>query len=186
MSYLVEVRSRTCLRDGIRLLLMRLDPGFSANVRGDTDPTFLDPTNECADHRMPNMENTDVEKGSVSDVKDHASTSPSYSTNGGGEPNYEETTIIHQSFGRKLFESFKRDPNRTATPVGVIGSNGRVYDGKGAAKATASSPLARRLKGRHLQMIAIGGSIGKSVLKVRTSDLTIHRYWSFRRIWEGS
>lgn len=109
------------------------------------------------------MENTDVEKASVSDMKDHASTSPSYSTsmNGVGEPSYEETTIIHQSFGRQLFESFKRDPNRTATPVGVIGSNGRVFDGKGAAKATASSPLARKLQGRHLQMIAIGGSIGK-------------------------
>lgn len=106
------------------------------------------------------MENNDVEKGSVSDVKDHASTSPSYSTNGGAEPNYEETTVIHQSFGRRLFESFKRDPNLTATPKGVIGSNGRVYDGGSAAQATAISPLARKLKGRHLQMIAIGGSIG--------------------------
>jgi hypothetical protein len=132
------------------------------------------------------MENTDVEKGSVSDVKDHASTSPSYSTNGVGEPSYVETTIIHQSFGRKLFESFKRDPNRTATPIGVIGANGRVFDGKGAAKATASSPLARRLKGRHLQMIAIGGSIGKFLtadFNIRSND---RRHWSFRRIWEGS
>ena len=109
---------------------------------------------------MPGMENMDVEKSSVLDVKDHTLTSPSYSTNG-GEPNYEETTIIHQNVGRRLFESFKRDPGRTATPIGVIGANGRVYDGKGAAKATAASPLARKLKGRHLQMIAIGGSIGK-------------------------
>lgn len=105
------------------------------------------------------MENNDVEKGSVSDVKDHASTSPSYSTSG-GEPNY-ETTIIHQSFGRRLFDSFKRDPNLRATPKGVIGSNGRVYDPGVAAEATAASPLARKLKGRHLQMIAIGGSIGE-------------------------
>jgi amino acid transporter len=109
------------------------------------------------------MENPDIEKGSVSDVKDHASASPSYSTSAGGEPNYEETTIIQQNFGRRLFDSFKRDPRRTATPIGVIGANGRVYDGKGAAKATAASPLARRLKGRHLQMIAIGGSIGETV-----------------------
>jgi yeast amino acid transporter len=112
------------------------------------------------------MENNDVEKGSVSDVKDHASTSPSYSTNGGGEPNYEETTVIHQSFGRRLFDSFRRDPHLTATPVGVIGANGRVFDGKGAAQATAASPLARRLKGRHLQMIAIGGSIGEVLFRL--------------------
>jgi amino acid transporter len=103
-------------------------------------------------------ENKDVEKGSV---KDHASASPSYSTNGGnGEPSYEETTIITQSFARQLLDSFKRDPNLRATPKGVIGSNGRVYDPGIAAEATATSPLARKLKGRHLQMIAIGGSIG--------------------------
>ncbi|KAK9449886.1 amino acid permease-domain-containing protein [Limtongia smithiae] len=34
------------------------------------------------------------------------------------------------------------------------------YDMEAAARRTAESPLARRLKGRHLQMIAIGGSIG--------------------------
>lgn len=108
------------------------------------------------------MENTDVEKGSVWDVKDHASSSPPYSTNGGGgELNYEETTIIHQTFARRLFESFTRDPNRTATPNAVVGSNKRVFDRGLAAKATAASPLARELKGRHLQMIAIGGSIGR-------------------------
>ena len=106
------------------------------------------------------MEHKDVEKGSVSDSKDQASASPSYSTNG-GEPNYEETTIIRHNVAQRFIDTFKRDPNRTATPIGVIGSNGRVYDGKEAAKATAMSPLARRLKGRHLQMIAIGGSIGE-------------------------
>lgn len=37
---------------------------------------------------------------------------------------------------------------------------GRYYDLKSANMGTASSLLARELKGRHLQMIAIGGSIG--------------------------
>jgi amino acid transporter len=107
------------------------------------------------------MENNDVEKGGATEVKHRPSTSPS-NTSGGTEPKYQQTTatVIHQSFGRRLFESFKRDPDRSVTPVGVVGANGRVFNGKGAAQNTASSPLAKTLKSRHMQMIAIGGSIG--------------------------
>ncbi|KPI39623.1 General amino-acid permease GAP1 [Cyphellophora attinorum] len=36
----------------------------------------------------------------------------------------------------------------------------KAYDVEQATEATAASPLLRQLKGRHLQMIAIGGSIG--------------------------
>ncbi len=64
------------------------------------------------------------------------------------------------SIPRRILESFKRDPNAHATPRGAVGADGKVFDLETAAQATAESPLARKLKGRHLQMIAIGGSIG--------------------------
>lgn len=73
---------------------------------------------------------------------------------------YGESSRYHDGIGRRVIESFKRDPNFAMTPKGSMGADGKVYDVEGAAANTANSPLARRLKGRHLQMIAIGGSIG--------------------------
>ncbi|KAL8825017.1 MAG: hypothetical protein Q9191_004670 [Dirinaria sp. TL-2023a] len=73
---------------------------------------------------------------------------------------WEEEKVDQRNLHQRVWDSFKRDPTLHATPQGVIGSNGKVYDVESAARATAESPLARKLKGRHLQMIAIGGSIG--------------------------
>ncbi|MCJ1431682.1 glyceraldehyde-3-phosphate dehydrogenase 1 [Xylographa pallens] len=64
------------------------------------------------------------------------------------------------SFFHRTWDGFKRDPNRLISPKGVVGADGKVFDAEAAAQATADSPLHRSLKGRHLQMIAIGGSIG--------------------------
>ena len=78
----------------------------------------------------------------------------------GVEPKYDDTPVPKASLTHRIIDGFRRDPNLRATPPGVIGANGKVYDVEAANQATADSPLARKLKGRHLQMIAIGGSIG--------------------------
>lgn len=77
----------------------------------------------------------------------------------------------------RIFDSFRRDPSRRVTPLdpkdegamraeaGRAEHDGlRYYDIHQANLQTAHSGLARKLKGRHLQMIAIGGSIGESSL----------------------
>ncbi len=126
----------------------------------------------------------DVEKNNVYD-KDQAP-SPDYSSNT-AEPNYEETTEVRQPYNRRIWDSFKRDPNLSVTPKGTIGADGRVFNPDNAALATANSPLARKLKGRHLQMIAIGGSIGEYTLHRSNGGLlTTYRNWSVRCIWQGS
>ena len=62
--------------------------------------------------------------------------------------------------GRHFVDSFRRDPRITVSHKGIFGAAGRVFDAREAAQQTARTPLSRHLRGRHLQMIAFGGSIG--------------------------
>jgi amino acid transporter len=69
-----------------------------------------------------------------------------------------------ESWNRRLIDSFKRDPNAHVTKAaqGVDARAGKGgFDHKTAAERTANSGLAQKLKSRHMQMIAIGGSIGR-------------------------
>lgn len=67
---------------------------------------------------------------------------------------------VKKPLGARVVDSFRRDPNASVTRGSIGGARRRSFDAEAAAHATAASPLLRRLKGRHLQMIAIGGSIG--------------------------
>ena len=77
---------------------------------------------------------------------------------GATHPIYDDKVEPRASFPRRVVDSFRRDPDSRVTPVAL--AKGAGFDAEAAAQATANSPLARELKGRHLQMIAIGGSIG--------------------------
>ncbi|KAG9245220.1 amino acid permease-domain-containing protein [Calycina marina] len=76
-----------------------------------------------------------------------------------------EPTQPH-SWSRRFVTSFQRDPNahviRSGQMLDPHGGGGKPsgFDHKGAAERTANSGLAHKLKARHMQMIAIGGSIG--------------------------
>lgn len=67
-----------------------------------------------------------------------------------------QAELIREPWHKRFVDSFKRDPNaRVINP-----DAGGGYNLDAAAVNTAESPLHRSLKPRHIQMIAIGGSIG--------------------------
>lgn len=82
--------------------------------------------------------------------------------------NKHETIDFHKHINTRtlrtrFIDSFRRDPSASLLRNTSVHSNEdhrKPFDMESAAQATANSPLVRTLKGRHLQMIAIGGSIG--------------------------
>jgi len=99
----------------------------------------------------------DYEKSAV---RDEYSPSGSGSGRHAQAPEFGVSEEHRGSMWTRFVDGFKRDPNAHATPKGAVGANGKTYDVETAAANTADTGLQRKLKGRHLQMIAIGGSIG--------------------------
>ena len=126
----------------------------------------------------PPYSSRDIEMNTIFTIKeDSLAPGSSYTMR---EPQYEET--VPPRFIDRLVDGFRRDPNQHVTPKNPLdeiaaaeaaeaaqlhrpflarrGSQSHYYDVRLANLQTAQSHLARKLKGRHLQMIAIGGSIG--------------------------
>jgi amino acid transporter len=95
------------------------------------------------------------------EVSDDSGSNPPQSTYGGYPDERDAPSSSSRSHMRRFLDSFKPEPSAKTTRVVTTEAGVKVYDVEAAAAATAQSPLARKLKGRHLQMIAIGGSIGK-------------------------
>ena len=75
-----------------------------------------------------------------------------------------------------MLEGFKRDPHAAVAPDKPVRTYRHTFDVEEAACNTATSPLLRSLKSRHLQMIAIGGSIGMSSSTCLPSHTALFHY----------
>jgi amino acid transporter len=73
-------------------------------------------------------------------------------------PERDEYAHTKGSYMTRIVDSFRRDPNASVIKKEAV-SRGR-FDHKSAAENTANTGLVQKLQSRHMQMIAIGGSIG--------------------------
>lgn len=99
----------------------------------------------------------------------HFTTTTAYSVSVAPRPS---KASPQDNVSQRVFDSFKRVPGaRLSGHRGyqvnddmeeVRPEGERFYDVRAANARTANTGLSRELKGRHLQMIAIGGSVGMS------------------------
>ena len=103
---------------------------------------------------------------------------------------------------RRWLDSFRRDPGPHVTPASPtdaaapergrtrVRHDMRYFDPHAANVRTANTQLSRELKARHLQMIAIGGSIGThSLLVLQRLDNTANtasRHWIVCGLGQGT
>lgn len=91
-------------------------------------------------------------------------------------PAWDDTAAPPPPWTTRFVDSFRRDPNATITKSDKTVARGH-FDHAAAAANTANSGLARKLKSRHMQMIAIGGAIGTSLADVivyEKNELLMH------------
>ncbi|EPS44077.1 hypothetical protein H072_1931 [Dactylellina haptotyla CBS 200.50] len=106
-------------------------------------------------------------KLSVSTMAESVPNSPDYDNESGVSPTteYMPRSAINLSPKKNLVarivDGFRPHPSYYQRDYSI--RKGGNYDVEGANNNLADTPLSRKLKGRHLQMIAIGGSIGSGL-----------------------
>lgn len=97
-----------------------------------------------------------------------------------------EDTAIQGSMFYRVVDSFKRAPDTLDEDGKFNTEHGRAFNPDHAAMATSNTHMARKLKGRHMQMIAIGGSIGECLHQREVYLLIVFRNWTLHRIRQSS
>lgn len=95
------------------------------------------------------------------------------------QPSCGEIDIPKISLGQQIWDSFKRHPGNVQPGflgfyAGRHAGKHRRFDVGTAVHNTVESPLQRLLEGRHLQMIAIGGSVGMHLCFSSSPQLQTH------------